>query len=227
MSQYDTLGGPNTSSPTRGAGAGDNVSVAAVVTPTDRVRWGPILAGLFTALSSLAVLGVLGAAIAGSAYDPGDSARSFGIGAGIWGILSMLIAFGLGGWVAARSAAVRGHDNGLLNGAMVWAVAIPLMAYLLAGAAGRVADTAAVATDEAMQASAQITGDGTSSRGGDAMGSMQVSPEQRERAADAGARTAWSTLVALLLGLAAAAAGGYVGARALADRDRDRSVATA
>ena len=63
---------------------------------------------------------------------------------------------------------------------------------------------------------------------GDAMGSMQVSPEQRERAADTGARAAWSTLVALLLGLGAAAAGGYLGARTLDERDhRDSAVATA
>jgi hypothetical protein len=205
---------------------------AEVVTPVDRVRWGSILAGLFTALSSLAVLGVLGVAIAGSAYDPGDSARSFGIGAGIWGIISVLVSFALGGWVAARSAAVRGHNNGLLNGAMVWAVAIPMMAYLLAGGAARVANTAAVAAGDAVQGSARVTGDGVSesARNDDAMrASAEMTPDQRERAADAGARTAWGTLIALLLGLAAAATGGYLGApethRRLADSDETLGVA--
>src|SRR3954447_15379623 len=103
-----------------------NVSATAV-TPTDRVRWGSIIAGLFAALSTLAVLTVLGIAVAGSAYDPGDSARAFGIGAGIWSAVSALIAFFIGGWLASRSAAVRSEGSGVLNGAMVWVVAIPLI----------------------------------------------------------------------------------------------------
>lgn len=207
---------------TYGGATGGDVNMA-VVTPTDRVRWGPILAGLFVALSSLAVHGVLAAAVAGTVYDPGDSARSFGIGAGIWGIISVLISFALGGWVAARSAAVRGHNNGCLNGAMVWAVAIPVMAYMLAGGAARVADTVATTAGDALQATAQVTGDddvridGATSDAQQA--SMEVTPGQQERVADAGARTAWSTLVALLLGLAAAAVGGYLGARGTDDRD--------
>ena len=195
-----------------------NFSLNDRVSLSDRVRWGPILAGLFAALSTMAVLGVLGAAIAGSAYDPGDSARSFGIGAGLWGIITVLASFALGGWVAARSAAVRRQHNGVLNGAMVWAVAIPVMAYLLASGASRLADTAAIAAansqDNAMQASARMTGDGVSVPGnsGDAtQGSARVTADQKERAADAGARTAWSTLVALLLGLTAASFGGYLG----------------
>ena len=238
MSQHDTanavIGTRTFGHGNDGASRNGDVNMA-VVTPTDRVRWGPILAGLFTALSSLAVHGVLGAAIAGSAYDPGDSARSFGIGAGIWGIISVLVSFGLGGWVAARSAAVRGHDNGLLNGAMVWAVAIPMLAYLLAGGAARVAETAATATGNAMQASARVSADGANGNGVSADGvsadaqqaAAQVTPEQKERAADAGARTAWSTLIALLLGLAAAAAGGYVGARGTGEQDRSRPLANA
>jgi len=264
MSQYDrTSGGTGTgstgssygggSSTSLGGGAGGDVNMA-VVTPTDRVRWGPILAGLFAALSTLAVLGVLGAAIAGSAYDPGDSGRAFGIGAGIWGALSALLAFALGGWVAARSAAVRGHDNGLLNGAMVWAVAIPVMGYFLASGATRAAETGSNIANTAMQASSRMqsdqqsvasgdaqlasaqspAGDGVSTggsasatgggSGGGAGGNMN-DPQAQERAADAGARAAWGTLVALLLGLAASAVGGYLGARGTGDHSR--RVATA
>src|SRR5205085_11529330 len=112
-------------------------------TPTDRVRCGPICAGLFAAPSLLALLSVLGMAVGLSAYDPGDNARRFGVGAGIWGAISMLLAFFFGGWLTARTAALRGTNNGLLNGALVWAVAIPLMAYVLTAGAARMADTAA------------------------------------------------------------------------------------
>src|SRR5687768_5733380 len=41
-------------------------------TPTDRVRWGPILAGTFAALTTLAILSTLGAAIGFSSYDRGQ-----------------------------------------------------------------------------------------------------------------------------------------------------------
>jgi hypothetical protein len=86
-----------------------------------------------------------------------------------------------------------------------------------------------------MQASARVSADGANGNGMSADGvsadaqqaAAQVTPEQKERAADAGARTAWSTLIALLLGLAAAAAGGYVGARDTGERDRSRTLATA
>jgi hypothetical protein len=196
-----------------------------VVTPTDRVRWPAIIAGLVTALSTLAVLGVLGSAIGASAYDPGDSARNFGIGAGIWGILSVLIAFFIGGWLAARSAAVAGRHNGLLNGALVWAVAIPLMAYVMAGLVGRAVDTgvqAGAAAADAAASAQQANGQSITDQAQQA--AAQVGEQARtfdtEQAADRTATSAWTTLVGLLLSLGAAAGGGYVGARGT-DRDRD------
>jgi len=205
-----------------------NVTTA-IATPTDRVRWGPIIAGLFAALSTLAILTVLGAAIMGSTYDPGDSARAFGIGAGVWSAVSMLIAFFVGGWLAARSAAIRGHSAGMLNGAMVWAVAIPLMLYVIMGGIGslfRTAGTAASAgaqaastldrsdaTDQAQTASARIQST-TQQVANQAQQAMR--PENQERAANATAKGAWGALVSMLLGLAAAAVGGYAGS---GDRD--------
>ena len=139
----------------------------------DRVRWGPVIAGLFVALSTLAILGTLGVAVGFSTADRSDSASTFGIGAGIWGALSALIAFFVGGLVAARTAAtpVTGvdtegnlkNDNGLLQGAMVWAVAIPLTAYLTAstvgGAIGTAGRAVAGGAQTAVQATATVTQD--------------------------------------------------------------------
>ena len=238
-----------------GGGTPDvNIGVASV-TPTDRVRWGPVIAGLFTALSTLVVLSVLGAAVAGSTFDPGDQARTYGIGTGVWAAVSMLIAFGLGGWLAAKSAAVRGHHNGVLNGAMVWIVAIPLMLWMISAAVGTAARTASglaqtgaqvagavgqAAENDAMPASAQQQADqaaeqasqavqqasqsvqsGRASQQAKQTAQQAASPQNQERAADAVAWGAWSTLAALLVSLAAAAAGGYAGART-SDRDHGR-----
>ena len=122
--------------------------------PTDLVRWGPILAGLFAALSTLATLTVLGLAIGASTFTPGASLGNMGLGAGIWGAVSALLAFGVGGWLAARSAAVGGHSNGILNGAMVWFVAIPLLLYLLSSGIGNLVGAAGSAAGMAAQAAA-------------------------------------------------------------------------
>jgi hypothetical protein len=213
-----------------------NVNInAAIATPTDRVRWGPIIAGLFAALSTLAVLTVLGVAVAGSAYDPGDSARAFGIGAGVWSAISALIAFFIGGCLASRSAAVRSEGSGVLNGAMVWVVAIPLMLYMIMGgigslfhAAGSAAATGAqVASNTAsgnmnrqdLQDQAQTASARIQATTQQVAGQMQQ-PENQREAARATAKGAWGTLVSLLLGLAAAAFGGYVGSGMKHDRTR-------
>ena len=205
--------------------ARDRVVHESVEVARDRVRWGPIIAGLFAALSTLAVLGTLGSAIGASAYDPGDSARNFGVGAGIWGIISVLLAFALGGWLAARTAAVRGHDNGLLNGAMVWVVAIPVMAYVLAGVLGSAVSTAVDATGSAAVTASNV--DRSRGAGGDTSG-QDISDQARQASARIGesarnvdtdrvaartARSAWATLAGLLLSFGAASLGGYMGAR--------------
>jgi hypothetical protein len=224
----------------------------AVVAPFDRVRWGPILAGLFAALSLLTLLSVLGLAIGLTAWDPGDDERRFSTGAGIWSIISALIAFFFGGWLAARSAAAVGERNGVLNGAMVWAVAIPLIIFIVGGGAASLADAAVNGagtrvvyldrgerggdfTDRAQLSSARVgdvatggaatggatggtTADNTSTPGSAANVNM---PESKDEARTL-AKGAWWTLLSLVLGLAAAAGGGYSGARSYDDRyDRD------
>lgn len=214
----DTISTPNSTTPMGGYPSGNrdvNIDSTTVVTPTDRVRWGAILAGLVTALAALAVLGTLGSAVGASAYDPGDSARNFGIGAGIWGIISVLIAFMLGGCIAARTAAVRGRNNGMMNGAMVWAVAIPLMAYVVAGLLGKAVSTGAEAAD----AIRSVTVDQTQMDGSSETQPVSTRMENAtqdidsEQVADRTARSAWTTLVGLLLSLGAATVGGYMGAR--------------
>lgn len=228
MTRYDT---PR-------ADAGIEVNTA-VVTPTDRIRWGPILAGVFAALTAAAVLSTLGAAIGMSAYDRNDSGRSFAIGAGVWGAITMLVAFALGGWLAARSAAIRGRDNGLLNGVMVAGVGIPLLMFILGSAStlmshaelsnGRDTQTEQRMTNSgpaagfngAVQAGAEMSGGGGDNAG------QQDRAAQAERASETGSKAAWGTLLALLLAIGAAAAGGYLGAREDRDHGDRGRVATA
>lgn len=188
--------------------------------PVDRVRWGAVIAGIFAALSLLVVLFVLGAAIGLSAYDAGDQPRSFAIGATWWAAVSSLIAFAFGGWVAARTAAVRGPSNGMLNGAMVWAVAIPLSLMMFTSGVASMLGTAAnvssnVAANPQVSSSVQQQQDQLQSdaRQASAQLQAQITPQNLQRTSEHGARAAWGTLASLLLGLIAASVGGWVGAR--------------
>ncbi len=108
----------------------------------DQVRWGPVWAGLITALSTFLLLELLFFAF-GWLTLGGDNGNSRGWLSGILG----LVAFFLGGLVAGATAMWRHPGTGLLHGVMVWAlgvVSIIMIATLGGGALfGSVADTLA------------------------------------------------------------------------------------
>ncbi|NJQ98261.1 MAG: hypothetical protein HC784_12975, partial [Hydrococcus sp. CSU_1_8] len=141
---------------------GNRVEVPPVVEVAeyhDRVRWGPILAGLVVALSSQLILSSLGAAIglsglAGSGA-PRSNAEDVGLGIGIWSIISLLISLFIGGWVTARACGPMNRSTGLLNGAILWATTLAISAWLLAsgvtGAFGILASNAGEIVNQAQQ----------------------------------------------------------------------------
>lgn len=144
-----------------------DIDTTEVITPIDRVRWAAVLAGLFTAMAALIFFAVLGIAIGFETYNAGDPLRNFGLGTGIYSIVSSLIAFFLGGFIAARTAAVTGNENGLLNGAMVWIVTIVLIvnflgtgiSTLLGTVGSAVGDVAGTALTVAPEAVGQVAGE--------------------------------------------------------------------
>jgi hypothetical protein len=207
---------------------------------TDLVRWGPIMAGLFAALATLITLATLGIAIGLSSFDANAPLSNFGIGAGIWGAISALIAFLVGGWIAGRASAFSGHTSGILNGAMVWFVAIPLLLYLLGSGVGSLVRTAGSVAGTAVQAGAAAAGGAaqnpalqqteqaavnnptTQAAGAGAIQAAQatasaiasqVTPERVETAVNNAGPAAWGTLLSLGLAAAAAIGGGYLGSR--------------
>jgi len=181
----------------------------------NRVQFGPILAGVLTAIATLLILTVLGLAIGSSALEPREVGEGVGTAAAIWGIVSALIAFFLGGWVAAKTAAVAGVGSGLINGLMVGAAVIALALWLTGSGVGsllgtlgsNIGDITAVvqeetgSTDAAQQEAAQAQENVEE----------QVAAVDPNAAFDAVRDAAWGTLAGLLLPLIAAGAGGYVG----------------
>jgi hypothetical protein len=114
------------------------VQRAAFVVPRDAVRWGPIVAGLLTALAAFILLSTLLLAIGANTVRIGtgqtdEAAAGAGIATAIAGLLSFL----LGGFVAGRTAAVGGRSAGLLNGFLVWALGLLLILLLSAFGIGQ------------------------------------------------------------------------------------------
>jgi hypothetical protein len=182
----------------------------------NRVQWGPIIAGTITALVTMLLLSILGLAIGSSAFEPGTDASDWGTGAGIWGAISAVIALFLGGWVAAKTAAVGGKFAGMMSGFMAGAATILVVLWLtttgitnLLGFLGNnVADIAAVASET-------VTGDTVTT--GEVEGAVDDAQAQVEDASiseetfDRVANGAWGTLIALVIALGAAAVGGMIG----------------
>src|SRR5918994_7921387 len=69
----------------------------------DRVRWGPIWAGLITAIATFVVLTVAAVAIGAQAVDSGAEGDTAGMAGGIARGVVAVAAFFAGGFLAART----------------------------------------------------------------------------------------------------------------------------
>lgn len=181
--------------------------VKQVVDYHDRVRWGPIFAGIVLAISAQLVLSALGSALGLMAGANGAEAGRVGLGVGIWSIISLLISLFLGGWVMAQMCGPMNTKTALLNGVILWATTLALGSWLLAmgvsGTFGAVAANAGEALNQIQEP------------GGVTLPNRvpQVSPEQAQNIASNAAKAAWSFLLGSLFGLVAAMVGSSVGAR--------------
>jgi hypothetical protein len=93
----------------------------------DWVRWGPIWAGFLTVVSTLALLGALGAAIKlSSGVTAGSTPFDYA-----WNIFTGVVAYFLGGWIAGRAAGITNTGSRILNGALVWALSVTVLLLLL------------------------------------------------------------------------------------------------
>jgi hypothetical protein len=196
----------------------------------DLVRWGPVLAGIVTAFAVLLFLTVLGIALGLSALGGDDDPATWGTAAGIWGGLSLLVAFFVGGWMAARAATPTADHDGMLNGFITGAATLLVLLWLATTAvtgalgffAGTVADIAGAAAPAAMVAleeGAVPAEEAETAVNEAAEDPAAAVPEEVSEAATAAAQTAqesagpgaWGTTIAIILAIAAATLGGSVG----------------
>ena len=136
MTSYDTrtTGALPASGGTTVLGDGDHIH--------KRIAWGALFGGVIIAVALQILLSLLGAGIglgtvnvnAGST----PSAGGFGIGAGLWWVISSCIALFVGGYASAWMAGIAVRFDGILHGLVTWGMATLLTIYLLSSAVGSI-----------------------------------------------------------------------------------------
>jgi len=148
------------------------------------VSWGAIFAGIVVALVTQILLNLLGVGVGAATLDPagGDNpeASTFSIVAGVWYVVSGIIASYLGGYVAARLSGKTSSSTGGWHGLTAWAATTLIVLYLLttsigsivsgvfsgiSSAVGGVAQTAATAAAPALAESNPLDAIGRQVRG--------------------------------------------------------------
>jgi len=192
----------------------------------DRVRWGPIVAGFLTALTTLLILSLLGAAVgltavnAGNAAAQGAAPPDAGRNSAIWGAISGILAFLLGGYVTGKTAAVFDRNWGALNGALVFLLAVPFTLWLAGQGLGAVLGTLGSFAGGLNADPGQVQGAAQNAAGQAQQAAQNIQPIDVARAAERTRNAAWGALAGSVLGLAASALGGYLGTRREVEVDR-------
>lgn len=93
------------------------------------IRWGAVLAGVAVGVSVQLALTLLGIAT-GLSTTQVTEGEGLGTGPLIWAGISMLISAFVGGYVAARMSGLKRKADGVLHGAVAWAVTTILFAAL-------------------------------------------------------------------------------------------------
>ncbi len=112
----------------------------AIIRAGRRISWGAIFAGVVIAVAVQLVMGILGTGIGLSMVDPVEGstpgATGFGIGAGLYWLITTVVALGAGGYAAARVSGVTEKFDALVHGLVVWGVTLIQTLYLLTSAVG-------------------------------------------------------------------------------------------
>jgi hypothetical protein len=207
-------------------------TVAALGRPlASRVSWGALFAGFFFGFGIWTILLALGAGIGLASFDPQDMThwQGLGIGFGIWGVVSGIIAMFVAGWLTARLSVADTRPAGMLHGAALWGfmlvaglwvatLAVARTAGAAASAAGGAAQTAvqAGASNPRLQQQAEQRAEAAKQQVQQGAQQLRQEVEQnKDQAAQAtklaGATGAWAYFIYGLLTLAAAILGGRQG----------------
>src|SRR4051794_32648879 len=105
----------------------------------NQVSWGAVFAGATISLVMQMILNMVGLGVGLSTLDiaKGDTptASSLSLGAGIWWVVSGILAAALGGYIAGRLSGKASQSTTAYHGLIAWAVSTLVVVYLLSSAA--------------------------------------------------------------------------------------------
>ena len=169
--------------PEGAASALSNPTTGEVQSPSvKRISWSAILAGVTVAVAVQLALSLLGAGIGFGLVDPlaGDTpgAGSFGLGAGLWWLVSNLLALAAGGYTAAWLAGNTLRFDGMLHGIVTWGVTLLLTFYLLTTAIGGLIGGAFGMVGEVASGATSAAGEGLRAAAPQVAAMTNVTPDQ-------------------------------------------------
>lgn len=182
---------------------------AEAVVPRDSARWGAIWAGLIATLATFVLLELLAFGI-GILGTVAESPGAGGLSAWVTAIIG-IIAFFTGGSVAGMTSAVRGAAPGIVNGILVWGLAVVLIVLLSSLGVGQLFGALGNVVGQ-FGAISQLTGAGGSlnvPEGGLNL-PQGVSPSEYVNAIRG---VAFGAFVSLLVAALVSALGGFLGGR--------------
>lgn len=166
-----------------------------------RIRWSAVVAGLFLAVATQLVLGLLGVAIGLSAAAEGVTPplEAIGVGTGVYMAVASLVSLFVGGYAAAKLSGSIRRVDGALAGVLTWAASLVVTLFLLGSSLDVTGQRRLLGINlNDLRAEAAQMAPGTQA-GAD-----------RAMAADA-AGAAWGAFVGAIVSLVAATVGGVVG----------------
>lgn len=183
-----------------------------------RLSWGAIFAGLVIAMVLQLVLGLLGLGIGLAWWDQGDPLQTLGIGAGIWAVVSAIIALFVGGATAGRLAGILNRGDGALHGVLVWGLSMIATIFLVTNGVGMLVGGTFSAAQSPLAASVfeerQAEIEQQTEEAAEALGESLEDPRiLADEASDRAAQGAWWALIAMALGLGAAVGGATMTAK--------------
>ena len=101
-----------------------------LVLARSNVSWGSVIAGSLLAVAIMILSASLAYACGVPAYS-GQEQAAYGWGAGIWAVVTSIIAFYAGGCLAAYMSASTDYRFHMLHGVLTWALVIPLTLLIL------------------------------------------------------------------------------------------------
>ncbi len=197
-----------------------------VVPVGSRISWGAIFAGAAIGLSTFFVLSLLGGSI-GLSVRENITADTFGTSASIWAIASAVISFLVGGYIASQCTVGENYGEAVIHGLVTWAVMLVMVFSLtaLGVRAGFSAILGVAAIGENVAQATGETGESIARRAGATEADIEAvrdrtataaadarDPANQEAAAETAEKASWVALFGVMLSMAAAASGAFLGA---------------